>query len=654
MDLKILFAVAAFLLSPILPSEISAIENKDTPTEEPSIVEQDLDSKAKSIVASLVPKKSWISDFEARLALARVLSYQKHRQREALKQYKILLTKQPLNPILLYETGRIYLVLKKFSAALASISLALEQDPDHPEYLLAAAQAEAGLGHARKCNQLMQRLLSLYKGLYKPGAIPLKTLISYADMMMLWGDFYKAEQIYLDALKIHPQSLEYSLKLGGVLTSTQQYEKAENLYRQLLLQHPSNPNIYTALIQVKNLAKDFIAALEMLEELLAFRPKPRYRLLQADILYQAGYYEQSLKAYAELLGSSKKTSLKATAYVGIGKNYLKLNEQEEAETAFYTALQLNSKNIPAKYYLADIKGEDIQAYTTDRLAIKTLAQWAELSIENGISEPAKYLYTRILARDPEYFPAQIGLPEMLSVNFEYQAALSFYFSLLEIFPDNSKIIMAIARVYSWSRKYQTSLSWYNELIELNPNDTLTWLEEARVYANRRRTHSRAAQGEKLQRLRSERTERTFAHVCETGGARRSWLTGIENVRKRYLISAAAHSSASSCARCSRWARPRPATVPDGPGGASHGRAGSGSTAAPTPRRTRSSSGSCSRPEGGPRSGAARRGCPRTGCLRASGRSFRPLQADFRQAAVRGLYDRRANSVNPKVAAVRSP
>ena len=51
----------------------------------------------------------------------------------------------------------------------------------------------------------------------------------------------------------------------------------------------------------------------------------------------------------------------------------------------------------------------------------------------------------------------------------------------------------------------------------------------------------ASAARKLQRLRSERVERTFAHVCETGGARRTWLTGIENVRKRYLISAAAHN-----------------------------------------------------------------------------------------------------------------
>ena len=64
-------------------------------------------------------------------------------------------------------------------------------------------------------------------------------------------------------------------------------------------------------------------------------------------------------------------------------------------------------------------------------------------------------------------------------------------------------------------------------------------QKAAVYANRRRT--RGDHGKKLQRLRSELTERTFAHVCETGGARRTWLTAIENVRKRYLISAAAHN-----------------------------------------------------------------------------------------------------------------
>jgi transposase len=64
-------------------------------------------------------------------------------------------------------------------------------------------------------------------------------------------------------------------------------------------------------------------------------------------------------------------------------------------------------------------------------------------------------------------------------------------------------------------------------------------EREAVYANRRRV--RGAYGKRLQRLRSEKVERTFAHVCETGGARRTWLAGLEKVRKRYLLSAAAHN-----------------------------------------------------------------------------------------------------------------
>ena len=60
-----------------------------------------------------------------------------------------------------------------------------------------------------------------------------------------------------------------------------------------------------------------------------------------------------------------------------------------------------------------------------------------------------------------------------------------------------------------------------------------------VINNRRRTRRRRSK--RLQRLRSERVERSFAHVCDTGGARRSWLCGIEKVQKRYLIAAVARN-----------------------------------------------------------------------------------------------------------------
>jgi transposase len=60
-----------------------------------------------------------------------------------------------------------------------------------------------------------------------------------------------------------------------------------------------------------------------------------------------------------------------------------------------------------------------------------------------------------------------------------------------------------------------------------------------VINNRRRTGREKSR--RLQRRRSERVERSFAHVCETGGGRRSWLRGLVDVTKRYLMTVAAHN-----------------------------------------------------------------------------------------------------------------
>jgi transposase len=61
--------------------------------------------------------------------------------------------------------------------------------------------------------------------------------------------------------------------------------------------------------------------------------------------------------------------------------------------------------------------------------------------------------------------------------------------------------------------------------------------EAAFRANRRRV--KGQKSKRLQRLRSEKVERSFAHVCGTGGGRRTWLRGFENIQKRYLCQVAA-------------------------------------------------------------------------------------------------------------------
>jgi len=64
-------------------------------------------------------------------------------------------------------------------------------------------------------------------------------------------------------------------------------------------------------------------------------------------------------------------------------------------------------------------------------------------------------------------------------------------------------------------------------------------DKVAFYANRRRV--RGKRGRRLSRLRSEFVERSFAHVCETGAARRTYLRGRVNVAKRYWIHVAARN-----------------------------------------------------------------------------------------------------------------
>lgn len=84
------------------------------------------------------------------------------------------------------------------------------------------------------------------------------------------------------------------------------------------------------------------------------------------------------------------------------------------------------------------------------------------------------------------------------------------------------------RTYIPERR-QKSRCWTDKPVE----------QEKAFRANRQRV--RGKKGRQLNRWRSERCERTFAHVCETGGGRRAWLRGQTNVSKTHTLKCAAYN-----------------------------------------------------------------------------------------------------------------
>jgi transposase len=83
--------------------------------------------------------------------------------------------------------------------------------------------------------------------------------------------------------------------------------------------------------------------------------------------------------------------------------------------------------------------------------------------------------------------------------------------------------------------------------------------QAAFRANRRRV--RGKKGRQLNRWRSERCERTFAHVCETGGGRRTWLRGQTNVSKAHTLKCAAYNLGLLLRKV--WGMRKPRNVDEG-------------------------------------------------------------------------------------------
>jgi transposase len=81
-------------------------------------------------------------------------------------------------------------------------------------------------------------------------------------------------------------------------------------------------------------------------------------------------------------------------------------------------------------------------------------------------------------------------------------------------------------------------------------------EQRRVYGNRRRV--REQRSKRLQKLRGELCERSFAHCYETGALRRMYVRGADNVFKRVLVQAAAFNIGLLLRTLSGWGKPRQA------------------------------------------------------------------------------------------------
>ena len=495
---------------------------------------------------TIIPKSEQIPDFDARLALARLLSYKNHRLSEAIAQFQILLDKHPDHPDVLKGITDAYLWSKRYTDAILllnsptvrkkkspelmrqlgraysangqyeqaiEIYQALISSEDHfsndPDYLLETAYLEANAGHAMRCRNLFLKAASM-------GGEQPELSLKFADLMNMWGDFYKIENIYRDYLNSRPDDFSVQLKLAGLLRSAQRYEEAEGLYRMLIYKGFPKEKLLLELGRLKLQEKAFLEARDVLDRFFKHPSMIQINnalitsaenndeqtengdiaewyheacLLNAETLYHLKQYDQAYDAYQRCATQipAIKMPEKIKALIGLGKTALSLKDPEKAKAAFQQAHALNPKHIEAKFYYLSNGGSDIASKAfMEKLFDPALAhpmefvQCARLFAAHGLNPQAIFCYESALKKDPEIFPAKLELAELFGIDQQYENAKELFKELSIQFPENYKINLGIARVQAWSRAYDAAVETYEALLSAHPQHPVVLIEQART------------------------------------------------------------------------------------------------------------------------------------------------------------------------------
>lgn len=451
---------------------------------------------------TIVPEQDRISDLHARLLLAELLSRRESRLADAEQQYRILLRFQPELEEARLGLGRTLYRLGRH-AELANLLAAPMQGNAEGERLFL-------LGNAHFAQGRMAEAARAYQGALQAGLPSEKVLPSLARALAWSGDVAAALPLLEDLLESRPKDAELLLLMGEMRLRAGEYRAAATVSRQLGTIAVIDPS-QDAADQAKALAARadleaglgharFARDLYMQATELDASPSMSMRAVEAGLLW--GDFDSAIQAYAHAEAVAEQNATGAVTVQPVRTVRLRLASAlrasqrfDEAEEVYRVLLLENGEDQQARTGLAATLREAGRTGGTRSGAVTpadpTVIAWeqdsppqvTELAVrqaEQGRYADALALLDRVLAVEPEYFPAQMARLEYLAYSGQYDAAVAGLEELLTTYPESGKLRLTLARALAWARYYDDSLHVYVELIRLEPDNPVPQREAART------------------------------------------------------------------------------------------------------------------------------------------------------------------------------
>ncbi len=432
---------------------------------------------------SIVPQNEKISDIRATIMLTELLLRQGGA--DNLKKAALILNNlKKSRP----DISRVGLLRIRIEAAQGKHHKAAELIEDfirdrqyNTEEWLEIADISASMGHFARCRDIYLTVLARIEG---PEKQRLKLI--YADRALLWGDFYASELIIREALGFDPGNLELKLSLATNLIAQQRFVQAGKYLDQVLLEASWESDISTRAwimkVDLGLLEKNYARAARAADGYISIFKTPEQILIPgARAYYEAGRIEEAQNLYQQAL---QKDSFEAEALIGLGLVEI-FQKDKDAAARFFKAVDPDSDLYPlAKVLLLRDDNAALSGFVDEFIQEEDdparLFDLAQALSGRGFSEMAIRVYEAAILSDDRYFPAQMGLAEVLAASGQYTRSLEILKSMRTVFPDSYKIDLTRARVLAWARDYQDSIAAYEEIYLDNPANSVVLIESGRT------------------------------------------------------------------------------------------------------------------------------------------------------------------------------
>lgn len=288
----------------------------------------------------------------------------------------------------------------------------------------------------------------------------------------------EALDLYLQLLTEKPNDPKLVIELANLYLSLKEYQQALDLLYPLIALNPNKTELLTTASYAESGLSHAAKARELFLRALAIDNSEKMHLDYANLIMLWGDFIQSEEIYRQAVSQKPDSFDLQMKLAGV---LLASQQYEETEKIYLLLLNKEPSNKKVIQALAELKINQ----KDDEAAIAYLDQLERsqeieklYSRANHEDQPEETIQYDTL--DPEDFTTQLRIAEKLSANFHYDDALYIYNNLLEIFPNNYKLLLSIARVHSWAKEYQTGIDWYDYLICLNPHNPLPIREKART------------------------------------------------------------------------------------------------------------------------------------------------------------------------------